>query len=56
MIEARTLADKALTASLEGKARALAEATGESAALVRRQNAQKWRRADLVWPLFTRGG
>ena len=55
MIEARKLPDKALATSLERKAKALAEAAGETAALERHQSDLRWRRADLVWPLFSRG-
>ena len=56
MIKARSVANKPLAISLERKAKALAEAAGETTALEHRQSALRWRRADLVWPLFTRGG
>lgn len=40
---------------LERKAVALAEARARSALLARREDARRWRRAQLLWPLFAKG-
>jgi hypothetical protein len=45
----------ALTARLTAKAQALAEARAETKALARRSSPQRWRKARLLWPLFTKG-
>ena len=53
-----TDADAALTAllaRLKRQAAALAEARAEAARMARRDDARRWRRPDLLWPLFTRG-
>lgn len=56
MIEAKpALPVEALAARLEERAATLAAAVTEEAALARRQDQSRWRRADLVWPLFQKG-
>jgi hypothetical protein len=45
----------ALSTRLTAKARALAEARAETNALARRSSALRWRKARLLWPLFTKG-
>ena len=56
MISAETRPDfAALAAHLVAKARVLAEAQAERSALVRRNDPVSWRRAGLLWPLFTKG-
>ncbi len=52
MITATTRPD---FASLAGKARALAEAHAEHSVLARRSDPTRWRKAALLWPLFTKG-
>ena len=44
-----------LAARLARKALALAEARAENIALARRGDPARWRRAGLLWPLFTKG-
>ena len=44
-----------LAARLARQARLLAEARAESIALARRGDPARWRRAALLWPLFTKG-
>ena len=46
---------EALVRALEAKARALAEAAGETSAMARGNDPQRWRSARLLWPLFTKG-
>lgn len=43
----------ALAARLTAKAAALAAARSETAALTRRGDPARWRKARLLWPLFT---
>lgn len=50
--------DRSLTAladRLESRARDLAEAHAQQQRLARRRDARRWRRAALLWPLFTKG-
>lgn len=42
-------------ARLAQKARAVAEAQAESVKLARKGSPSRWRRAALLWPLFTKG-
>ncbi len=42
-------------AALEAAARRLAEARAAELAQARRDPAQRWRSARLIWPLFTKG-
>jgi len=44
-----------LAAALERRARMLAEARAEQINLDRQDANLTWRRADLLWPLFTKG-
>ncbi len=44
-----------LTARLTRKASALAASTASARHLVLKDDPARWRRADLLWPLFTRG-
>ncbi|MEP6868459.1 MAG: hypothetical protein ABJA20_08075 [Novosphingobium sp.] len=44
-----------LAANLAGQAKALAEAQTAAAALESRNDPLRWRQADLLWPLFTKG-
>lgn len=53
MIRAATGAGFA--ARLLARAGALAEARAERAALARRRDPRRWRRAKLLWPLFVKG-
>ena len=56
MISAETRPDfAALAARLAAKAKALAHARLEEAALARRGDPARWRKAGLLWPLFTKG-
>ena len=56
MISAETSPDFAsLAVRLAAKARALAEAHAERNALARRSDPARWRKAGLLWPLFTKG-
>jgi hypothetical protein len=56
MIAATTRPDfAALTARLTDKARVLAEARAEAVTLARQGSAARWRKAGLLWPLFTKG-
>ena len=48
-------ASAALADRLAAKARALAEARTENAVLARRGDPLRWRKAALLWPLFTKG-
>jgi hypothetical protein len=43
-----------LTASLTARAAALAQAYGESLLRARQDDPTRWRRAVLLWPLFTK--
>lgn len=43
-----------LAARLAARARALAEARARRLALARRGDPARWRRAGLIWPLFTK--
>ncbi len=45
----------ALAARLERRARDLAEAHVQQRRLARVRDARRWRRAALLWPLFTKG-
>lgn len=45
----------ALAARLAGKAKALAEAQAQDALLGQTGSASRWRKAALLWPLFTKG-
>jgi hypothetical protein len=45
----------AFTARLTAIARTLGEAQAEQAALARRGDPVRWRKAALLWPLFTKG-
>ena len=44
-----------LAERLAKQAETLAAAHAEAALLARRRNPSRWRRADLVWPLFPKG-
>lgn len=44
-----------MAAKLAGKAALLSQAEAESRHLARRDAPRRWRRAVLLWPLFTRG-
>jgi len=44
-----------LAQALDARARALAEAAATAAALKARSPDRAWRRAGLLWPLFTKG-
>lgn len=44
-----------LAARLADKARLLAEARAETAVRAARSDAARWRKAALLWPLFTKG-
>jgi hypothetical protein len=48
-----TAAFTGLAARLIARARRLAEARSDEALLARRDPAVRWRKARLVWPLFT---
>ena len=54
MIEAKVSADGGFTAGLIQRARALAEAYGETLLRAHRDDPTRWRRAKLLWPLFTK--
>ncbi len=45
----------ALAARLAGKAQVLAEAQAQDARLGQTRSAGRWRKASLLWPLFTKG-
>ncbi len=45
----------AFAVRLAQKARAVAEARAESVKLARKGSPSRWRRAALLWPLFTKG-
>ena len=45
----------ALEQRLTEQAAALAAAQAHRAALARRGDPQRWRRSDLLWPLFAKG-
>ncbi len=45
----------ALAIRLSERAKVLAEASVEAAALSRRKAPSRWRTAQLLWPLFTKG-
>jgi hypothetical protein len=53
-IQAETDFD-ALAARLAARAGTLAVAHTTALLLAARQDARRWRRADLVWPLFAKG-
>lgn len=55
MIRASAIANESLARSLTERAEAIAAAAGERAALARLDSPARWRRAALIWPLFTRG-
>jgi hypothetical protein len=56
MIGASTQPDfDGLAASLAAQAKALAEAQTAAAALEARKDPTRWRQANLLWPLFTKG-
>ena len=56
MISATTRPDfAALAARLVAMARTLGEAQAEQTALARRGDPTRWRKAALLWPLFTKG-
>lgn len=44
-----------LAARLIDRARLLGEAEAERMALARRDDPRRWRKAALLWPLFTKG-
>ena len=56
MIETRTTPDFAtLARRLAERAAVLAEARAEEAILASRADPSRWRKARLLWPLFTKG-
>jgi len=56
MIEGKTRPDfAALARLLADRAETLARARAEEALLARRDDPHRWRRAQLLWPLFTKG-
>ena len=56
MITAETRTDfAALTNRLVAKARTLGEAQAEQTVLDQRGDPLRWRKAALLWPLFTKG-
>ncbi len=56
MISARATSDfAALAARLERQAKAIGEARAEASKLAKTAPAVRWRRAALLWPLFTKG-
>ncbi len=56
MISAETRPDfAALAARLVSRAKRIAEAQAEQATLARRSDPTRWRKAALLWPLFTKG-
>jgi hypothetical protein len=56
MISAAVNSDLAALADrLAAKARTLAEARAENSALTRLSDPLRWRKAALLWPLFTKG-
>jgi hypothetical protein len=44
-----------LASRLSARAASLAAATAENHSRRRRQDPVRWRRADLLWPLFSKG-
>ena len=44
-----------LAARLTARARLLAQARGENAALARKADPRRWRKAGLLWPQFVKG-
>ena len=54
MIRAALPHGNGFTRRLIGKAAQLARAGAQSALLASRGDASRWRRADLLWPLFSR--
>ncbi|MCJ2189138.1 hypothetical protein [Novosphingobium beihaiensis] len=54
LIEAETDFDS-LATRLARRARALASAHIAARTLARRDDARRWRRAGLIWPLFAKG-
>ena len=56
MISVQTRPDfTALAARLVAMARTLGEAQAEQTALERRGDPSRWRKAALLWPLFSKG-
>lgn len=56
MIAAKAATDPgALAARLADRAAALVLAQREAAELTRRSDPARWRKASLLWPLFTKG-
>lgn len=51
----RSTTDAGFGARLVARARVLAEARAERAALARRGDPRRWRRAALLWPLIVKG-
>jgi hypothetical protein len=51
----RSAADSGFGARLVARAKALAEARAGRAALARRNDPRRWRRAALLWPLIVKG-
>lgn len=55
MIEAETTNLAALARRLSNRANQLAEAAAENRLHTRRRDPVRWRRAELLWPLFWKG-
>ncbi|MCB2078963.1 MAG: hypothetical protein KDE55_14855 [Novosphingobium sp.] len=56
MIEADAAdALESLSSQLKARAAAIASAHREEIALRRRNDPNRWRRADILWPSFTKG-
>ena len=56
MITAQAPRLAGLTARLTARAESLAKAHSARTDLARRSDPARWRRAALLWPLFTKGG
>lgn len=54
MISARTSDLRGLATRLAAKAETLARAHGENRLRARRNDALRWRKPGLLWPLFTK--
>jgi hypothetical protein len=54
MIDARIAAGRTFATRLAARAEALARARAEAALRARRDDPARWRKAHLLWPLFTR--
>lgn len=54
MIQARTGDATGLVARLTASASTLATAQAKVRLLTRRNDTRRWRRAELLWPLFTK--